>query len=100
MSTLAGQRRPGAVPHTVAVQIAMAVALCVATTSCSITTTSGRVVAAPTLGHAPRPVAAAALSGLLLSTSEAGDIMGAHLTIANSSHGLYENQPLDDGCLV
>lgn len=91
--------RDGRTPVTVSARAVVAVALCVATVSCS-TTTSGHVVGAPNLGHAPRPVATAALSGLLLSTSEAGDIMGARLAVADSSQGLYENQPLDDGCLV
>lgn len=96
----AARRSPDArTPAFVSAHLAAAVALCVVTVSCS-TTTSGRVVGAPNLGHAPRPVPTSALSGLLLSTSEAGDIMGARLAVADSSQGLYENQPLDDGCLV
>lgn len=73
--------------------------LCVLTAGCTVTT-NGAVVAAPTLGHAPRPVTAAALSGLLLSTREAGSVMGATLSLASSSQGMFENEPLDDGCLV
>ena len=73
--------------------------LCVLTAGCTVST-NGTVVAAPTLGHAPPPIRAAALSSLLLSSREAGSIMGASLSVASSSQGLYENEPLDDGCLV
>lgn len=76
-----------------------ALALSVLTAGCTVST-NGTVVAAPTMGHAPRPIPTAALSQLLLSSREAGNVMGASLTVANSSHGLYENEPLEDGCLV
>lgn len=45
----------------------LGIALCVLAAGCTVTTT-GTVVAAPTLGHAPQPVSTAALSTLLLST--------------------------------
>ena len=54
----------------------------------------------PTLGHAARPIPTAALSQQLLSSSEVGAVMGASLSVTNSSHGLYENEQLEDGCLV
>lgn len=74
-------------------------ALCVLTAGCTATT-NGNVVAADTLGHAPQPISASALSTLLLSTAEAGTVMDAPLHLVRSSRSLYENKPLDDGCLV
>jgi len=76
-----------------------AVVACVLTAGCTVST-NGTVVAAPTLGQAPRPVPTAALSSVLLSSREAGSVMGASLSVASSRQGLYENRPLDDGCLV
>ncbi len=73
--------------------------LSVLTAGCTVST-DGTVVAAPTMGHAPRPISTAALSQLLLSSREVGAVMGASLSVTSSSHGLYENEPLDDGCLV
>lgn len=77
----------------------LTIALCVLASGCTVTTT-GTVVAAPTLGHAPQPVSTAALSTLLLSTADAGSIMGAPVSLVSTSQGMYENKPLDDGCLV
>lgn len=63
-------------------------------------TTDGRVVAAPTLGHAPQPLPPAALSGLLLDSGDVGDIMDAHMEVVASGDTMYTNRPLEDGCLV
>ncbi|WP_431240919.1 sensor domain-containing protein (plasmid) [Mycolicibacterium aichiense] len=78
---------------------AAATVLSTAVASCSVST-AGHGVGAETLGHAPKPVAAAALSDLLLGISEAGSVMGAKLSVVSSGHELNENKPLDDGCLV
>ena len=76
-----------------------AMVACVLTAGCTVST-NGTVVAAPTLGQAPRPVPTAALSSVLLSPREASSVVGASLSVASSRQGLYENRPLDDGCLV
>lgn len=68
-------------------------------TGCTVTTV-GRGVAAPTLGHAPRPLPASALSGLLLDNRDFDAIMGARLEVVDSRKTMYTNAPLDDGCLV
>jgi serine/threonine-protein kinase len=81
-------------------RVGVAAALLVAAVaSCSVTT-AGHGVGAATLGHAPQPVPASALSDLLLGISEAGSVMGARLSVVSSGRELNENKPLDDGCLV
>ncbi|OBF55452.1 hypothetical protein A5756_12210 [Mycobacterium sp. 852002-53434_SCH5985345] len=69
------------------------------TAGCTVTT-DGRVVAAPTLGHAPQPLPTGALSGLLLDTGDVGSIMDAHMEVVASADTMYTNRPLEDGCLV
>lgn len=80
-------------------RISVALALCVLTAGCTVTT-GGHVVAAPTLGRAPEPLPAHALEDLLLDTSDIGTIMGARVDVIESGDSMYRNQPLDDGCLV
>ncbi|OBB92194.1 hypothetical protein A5781_20370 [Mycobacterium sp. 852002-30065_SCH5024008] len=69
------------------------------TAGCTVMT-DGRVVAAPTLGHAPQPLPTGALSGLLLDTGDVGSIMDAHMEVVASADTMYTNRPLEDGCLV
>lgn len=69
------------------------------TTGCTVTT-GGTVVAAATLGHAPQPVPASALSGLMLTPTEMGAIMASHMEVVDSGDAMYTNRPLADGCLV
>ena len=69
------------------------------TAGCTVTT-DGTVIAAPTLGHAPQPLPAGGLSGLLLSPAEIGSIMASRMEVVDSSDTMYTNRPLDDGCLV
>lgn len=76
-----------------------AAALGVLATGCTVTT-DGAVVAAATLGQAPLPVPTSQLSDALLSAREAGSIMGATLSLTRSRHSMFDNEPLDDGCLV
>lgn len=66
---------------------------------CTVTT-DGSVVAAPTLGRAPQPLPASALSGLLLAPAEIGSIMASRMQVVDSSDAMYTNAPLEDGCLV
>jgi PknH-like extracellular domain len=73
--------------------------LCALTAGCTATT-GGTVVAAPTLGHAPEPLPASALGGLLLDAGEIGSIMGTGLEVVDSSDAMYTNLPLADGCLI
>ncbi|OBH11598.1 hypothetical protein A9X03_26635 [Mycobacterium sp. E1715] len=74
-------------------------ALSALTAGCTATV-SGTVVAAPTMGHAPQPLPPGALSGLLLSPTEIGSIMAAHMEVVDAGDTMYTNQPLADGCLV
>ncbi len=74
-------------------------ALSALTTGCTVTT-GGRVVGAPTLGHAPQPLPPSALSGLLLDPGDVGAIMDAHMELVDSGDTMYTNRPLEDGCLV
>lgn len=79
---------------------AVALLVLAALTAGCTTVTDGRVVAAPTLGHAPQPLPPTALSGLLLDTREIGAIMDTHMEVAASADTMYTNRPLEDGCLV
>lgn len=74
-------------------------ALAALTAGCTVNV-DGKVVAAPTMGHAPPPLPTSALSGLLLSPAEIGSIMAAHMEVAESGDTMYTNRPLPDGCLV
>ncbi|MCV7394416.1 sensor domain-containing protein [Mycobacterium paraseoulense] len=79
---------------------ALAVLLLSALAAGCTVTTDGRVVAAPTLGHAPPPLPPSELSGLLLDTGDIGTIMDAHMEVVDSGDTMYTNRPLEDGCLV
>lgn len=74
-------------------------ALCALTTGCTVTT-NGTVEAAPALGQAPQPLPTRALIGLLLNASEISSIVGARMSVVESSDAMYTNEPLADGCLV
>lgn len=74
-------------------------ALCALTAACTVTT-NGTVEAAPTLGQAPQPLPTRALIGLLLGASEISSIVGARMSVVESSGSMYTNEPLADGCLV
>lgn len=63
--------------------------------------TGGKVVAAPTLGHAPPPLTGSALPGLLLGAEAVSSILGAAgMRIVDSSDAMYTNSAGPDGCLV
>lgn len=79
---------------------AVIVAVCALATGCTVTT-GGTVVAAPTLGHVPAPLAVGALEGLLLDDHALDTIMDATgLTVIHSGNDMYTNHTPDDECLA
>jgi hypothetical protein len=78
----------------------MILALSVLTVGCTVTT-GGAPVPAKTLGHAPAPLSASALAGLLLSADELDTLMDASsLKLVHTGRKMYTNHTPDDECLV
>lgn len=75
------------------------IALATLATGCT-TTTEGIAAPAPTLGHAPKPIAANALTEVLLDTGEINTVMGTNgMTKVGSGDDMLSHRIADMDCL-